>query len=472
MSAAEAQLAEEIARLEAELEKTRLESKLRHLKAELNAVEGVLNEDEYLVIQDLVHSGQDDDASYEEYTDNSYDEYEEEYVEEYEEEIVEEEYTDEYEEEYSIEEEDEVMVNDEQVPEQAPTRAVYGDLQKAHGNLRKAPASSYQRKEAEAAVVTQAPESAMDPPKAAAPKPAAAPKAEPKPRVKSKVRPPPGQGGKPVPRQDPELAAKPVKKNPLSRLLQRSNKSVEAKPDTAAPSAVSAPKKVIPRKAAPKKTAPKPPEAAVSKKPVPPAAGGPFKRRIIPNLQPSPAGEESIFEQLLGQKLITNPQLHKSSTKGCVKDQELVGLYFGAVWKSDCKRFNAILKDFYYNTAQQNNLEIIYISADRSLIEFKDCYATMPFLAMPAGTTSLKNDLTKALKINEMPALVILDNEGNVVTVQGVQKLLELEKGNVEQANQLIDRWKKTRPIPISEVKQDHTLLHGTMERGTVYWQS
>jgi hypothetical protein len=58
------------------------------------------------------------------------------------------------------------------------------------------------------------------------------------------------------------------------------------------------------------------------------------------------------------------------------------------------------------------------------------------------------------------------------VTVQGAQKILSLEKGNVEQAVQLVDRWKKTRPIPISEVKMDNTLLHGTMERGTVYWHN
>jgi ABC-type sulfate/molybdate transport systems ATPase subunit len=91
---------------------------------------------------------------------------------------------------------------------------------------------------------------------------------------------------------------------------------------------------------------------------------------------------------------------------------------------------------------------------------------------MPAGTTAIKNELTKALKINEMPALVILDDEGNVVTVQGAQKIMALEKGNVEQAAQLVDRWKKTRPISIAEVKMDNTLLHGTMERGTVYWHN
>lgn len=204
----------------------------------------------------------------------------------------------------------------------------------------------------------------------------------------------------------------------------------------------------------------------ILKKPTP----GPFKRRIIPNLQPSPLGKETIFEKLLGPKLITGPAMTKCSTKGCLQDMELVGLYIAANWKSDCKRFGLLLKDFYYIAAPHNKLEIVYISADRSMNEFKDFYTTTPFLAIPTGTSSYKNELSKSLKIIEMPALVILDEDGDVVTVEGVKKIQELERGNIEQANELVECWKKTRPISITEVQKDNTLLHGTMDRGYVYW--
>jgi hypothetical protein len=80
--------------------------------------------------------------------------------------------------------------------------------------------------------------------------------------------------------------------------------------------------------------------------------------------------------------------------------------------------------------------------------------------------------LTKQLKIIDLPSLVILDEDGDVVTVEGVQKLLEIPKGDVRQQQELVNRWKKTRPVPIAEIQQDMTLLHGTMERGTVYWHS
>lgn len=472
MATDEAALAAEIARLEAELERARVESEKQHQKAnlhaELTAVGKVLNEDEYAVIKDMIDDTGEEE--YVEYTEHSYDEYEE---EEYEEEYTEGSEYEEIIEDSSSYEEEIVQEEDEPVASQGSSRPALSQLMNAQ--LKKAPMSARQQKEKEEA--ERAAEAAKA--RAAARKPLPTTNVAKK-KAKKPVRPPPNKGGKPVPRKEIEVQKKAPKKFPLSRLLQRNKNSttvgnpppmdekVEAAPTRASKAAAAPPatKKAAPKKKLVRRVVKKPKEGTKTKA----ALGGPFKRRIIPNTQPSPPGEETIFEQLLGSKLITNPKLHKSSTKGCVKDQELICLYFAAQWKSDCKRFNPLIKDFYYNVAQQNNLEVIYISADRSLLEFKDCYATMPFLAMPAGTTSLKNELTKALKVIEMPALVVLDDEGMVVSVQGAQKIRELEKGNVKQANELVDRWKKTRPIPISEVQKDETLLHGTMDRGTLYW--
>lgn len=491
MADAEAKLAAEIARLEMELQKARHVSKQQHLQQELSAVKNVLDEDEFMIIQDLIDDTGDEE--YEEVTENSYDEsYEE--VEEYSDD--EEEYS-EYEEVTDYEDDDEDGDDDDDAetvdqPSQSapqpttsrptatkqeepaaatqrksPMESLRSAVQSGHQNLRRTP---WRRKQEEASAKKA--ENVAPAVKTPTPKNDAA-----TPAGKKKVRPPPSKGGKPVARVDPKEGPKPTKKNPLSRLIKRNDEQHEKRASGVVPEAAPEPpkeetaaekKKKIIRRLVKKNTAGKPAE---SKKPNASTTNAPFKRRPIPNLQPSAAGEETIFETLLGQKLITSPKLHKSSTKGCMKDQDLICFYFGAVWKSDCKRFNALLKDFYYSVAKQTNLEVVYISADRSLIEFKDCFTTMPFLAMPAGTTSLKNDLTKALKVIEMPALVVLDDEGSVVTVEGVQKLQQLEKGNAKQALQLVDRWKKTRPIPIADVQLDKTLLHGTMERGTIYWQ-
>jgi Thioredoxin-like len=472
MAQTEADIAQEIARLEAELEKARLETQLRSLKAELAAVENSGQaSDDYMVIEDLA----DGEESYEEYTDGSYEEYEEEEYVEDEISYEEESYTAEEEQDYDV------VIDDTMAPEQAPVRAVFNDIRSAQGNLRKAPGSILHQQVAA--------ETAKEPPVSAPSSLATtAPVEKTVRKPKGEVRPPPEHGGTPLPREDPEVKPKPKRKNPLSRLLQRNEKSSPAMPVNTSANATSiqaaastsntqaaerSKKRIVRKTVVKKKQAPTDQSSGVpaSGKPAAkPKAGGPIQRRIIPNLQPSPEGQESIFEQLLGPKLITNPNLHKCSTKGCVKDQDLVCLYFAASWKSECKSFLPMLKDFYYNASRYNSVEVVYISADRSLIEFKDVYASMPFLAMPAGSTSYKNELTKLLKITGMPALVVLDEEGNVVSVQGVKKISDLEKGNIEQANALVERWKKTRPIPMEQVKQDMTLLHGQIERGTVYW--
>jgi Thioredoxin-like len=203
------------------------------------------------------------------------------------------------------------------------------------------------------------------------------------------------------------------------------------------------------------------------------AGGGGHRRRTIPDIPASVPGEETLWEKLLGSKLIANSKLHKKNTIGCMKDIELVGLYFGCKMKPECKFFHPRLQDFYFSGhAQQQNMEIIYVSSDRTLNDFKELFARMPYLAIPGGgTASIKNNLSNMLKIIEQPTLVILDDEGMVITVDAVQQIQSLERGNIEQANELISRWKRTRPVSMEQVQRDFALQYGKLQRGILYWQ-
>jgi nucleoredoxin len=197
-----------------------------------------------------------------------------------------------------------------------------------------------------------------------------------------------------------------------------------------------------------------------------------FTPRKIPNLPESPKGQETLMEQLLGPKLITNSKLVKMSTNGCLKGQQLVCIYFGAGWRTECKQFNPLLSDFYKLVSQNHNIECVYIPADRTLFEFKDCYGRMPYLAMPAGTTALKNDLTKKLKVVDLPTVIVMDpSTGDIVTNHGVDEIMALENRNPDQANDLATKWKEASRIAMSDIKADKRLKNGNLERGTVYWQ-
>jgi hypothetical protein len=321
----------------------------------------------------------------------------------------------------------------------------------------------------------------------------------------SKVRPPPNKGGKPkIPafRRNVKVAgdqkhASPDKPKKMVRRIFKRKKVTNKEKDTSAEVKKAEPVKVAPAASTPA-PAPRgqPPvqtsmepivkvvtvatsrtQNAIPRGPFSPTSSSssqnnpaPFKRRTIPNVPPSPAGQETLWEELLGPKLITNSKLLKSSTVGCLQDQALIGLYFASKFNGDSKRFNPHMLDFYYSAAQQNRLEVVYISSDRNRMDFQDFYGRMPFLAMPPGTSDYKNKLARELKVIDMPTLVVLDATGKVVTVQGVQQVQQLERGNVEQATELITRWKKTRPIERSQVKQDMSLVNGNMQRGFLHW--
>jgi hypothetical protein len=191
-------------------------------------------------------------------------------------------------------------------------------------------------------------------------------------------------------------------------------------------------------------------------------------------LPPSPEGQETPLELMVGPKLMTPSRTTKVSTLAAMQGQELVVLYFGAKWRTECKRFVPLLSKFYKACGTMSqNLEAIYVSVDRTLLEFNDCYGRMPCLAMPAGTTPFKNSLTEQLKVIDLPALVVLDPKtGHVVTTKGVAEIEALGDFDAAAAVKLVQQWKRIKPFPASDLKVDTTMKNGNMERGIVRWET
>ena len=69
-----------------------------------------------------------------------------------------------------------------------------------------------------------------------------------------------------------------------------------------------------------------------------------------------------------------------------IKDafRSFTGLYFSAHWCSPCRGFTPKLVEFY-NTMKANNqpMEIIYVSLDRDRSSFDEYYGTMPWYTIP-----------------------------------------------------------------------------------------
>ncbi|XP_059511216.1 nucleoredoxin [Stegostoma tigrinum] len=184
--------------------------------------------------------------------------------------------------------------------------------------------------------------------------------------------------------------------------------------------------------------------------------------------------------ELLGERLMDRDQAEvESSPLGC--DGRLVALYFGCSWSASCKEFTAALADFYSRFKQGENgdklevvfissdeeykpwqefvgqmpwlmlplqdmerkcppcrsltrvlvetyrkikemgqkFEIVFVSADRSEESFKQYFNEMPWLAVPYTDEARRSRLNWNFSIQGIPTLLILDQEGKIVTRQG-----------------------------------------------------
>jgi hypothetical protein len=115
------------------------------------------------------------------------------------------------------------------------------------------------------------------------------------------------------------------------------------------------------------------------------------------------------------------------------------------------------------------NFEAIYVSVDRTL-QIQRLLRRITMARHANWNNIFQNGFDGQLKVIDSPTLVVLDPKtGYVVTTNGVAEVKpwEIWRGSKIGAK----RWKKTKPVPASDLKMDMTLKNGNMERGIVRWE-
>jgi nucleoredoxin len=161
------------------------------------------------------------------------------------------------------------------------------------------------------------------------------------------------------------------------------------------------------------------------------------------------------MEELLGETLFINVKGDKISTKKALQGKDFVALYFSAKWCPPCRQFSPILKDFYKACADKGKVEIVYISSDHSLNEFKEYYETMPWMSLPEGlgaTAQIKNTLSQKLQIRGIPTLVVLEAKtGKYVTNGGREDVMTTNGNPRDRGVAVIEKWKATEAVPLEQ---------------------
>jgi len=106
-----------------------------------------------------------------------------------------------------------------------------------------------------------------------------------------------------------------------------------------------------------------------------------------------------------------------------------VALYFSAHWCPPCRGFTPRLKEWYEADLKSKGLDVVFVSSDRDEASFKEYFAEQPWHALEFSDREAKQDLSKALGVKGIPALIILDKDGAVINRDGRSAVTEDPKG-------------------------------------------
>nr|XP_055063701.1 nucleoredoxin-like protein 2 [Misgurnus anguillicaudatus] len=107
---------------------------------------------------------------------------------------------------------------------------------------------------------------------------------------------------------------------------------------------------------------------------------------------------------------------------------KVVGLYFSAGWCPPCRDFTPLLCDFYTELVEEREppaqFEIVFISSDKSTEDMLEYYIDMhgDWLALP-WSDPYKHELKKRYNITALPKLVIVKENGQVITDKGRKQI-------------------------------------------------
>ena len=101
---------------------------------------------------------------------------------------------------------------------------------------------------------------------------------------------------------------------------------------------------------------------------------------------------------------------------------KVVGLYFSAHWCPPCRAFTPTLAAAYRDAVRASSaFEIVFVSSDRDPASFNAYYATMPWARVPFESAAVRSALSAQYAIRGIPALLLFDTAGKLITREGVK---------------------------------------------------
>jgi len=129
-----------------------------------------------------------------------------------------------------------------------------------------------------------------------------------------------------------------------------------------------------------------------------------------------------------------------------------IGLYFSAHWCPPCRGFTPKLAEMY-NNGLKDKMEIFFVSSDRDQASFDEYFAEMPWQALPFDKRAEKSLLSDTFSVSGIPAFIVLNSAGTLITTEGRSKVMADPKGENLPLGWL--------PQPFNDVNDDPSDLNG-----------
>ncbi|KAK8655447.1 hypothetical protein V6N13_108022 [Hibiscus sabdariffa] len=102
-----------------------------------------------------------------------------------------------------------------------------------------------------------------------------------------------------------------------------------------------------------------------------------------------------------------------------------LGLFFSASWCRPCLEFTPHLVEAYSRIAPEVGFEVILVSTDDDEELFNDYFSKLPWLAIPFSDSISHKRVDESFRTTGIPRLVVLDENGKVLTNDGVGMVRE-----------------------------------------------
>jgi thioredoxin-related protein len=111
----------------------------------------------------------------------------------------------------------------------------------------------------------------------------------------------------------------------------------------------------------------------------------------------------------------------------------IIGLYFSGEYCRFCKEFTPVLVDAY-EEMRSNNIDIVYVSSDKSLEQYTRYRATQPWQALDYEDVELRMSLRDKFDIRTIPALLFFDTTHGVLLQSDGRDQIESDRSRAIQA--------------------------------------